>query len=312
MLHRFADQERGNAGHDPGELRTRLARLRRTGRELVSVDEIVRRAAENDFGDTSPIAFTVDDGYADFASVASLVFAEFDCPVTVFLVTGALDSHEWFWWDRISACFEQSETRQVTIDIGAAPLHLSWSSVDERLRIETQLMETLKLVDDNEKQRVVALLPSALDVKLPVLPPLKYAAMSWDDVRVCATHGVTFGAHTVTHPILSRVGALESRREILNSWQRLTQEIPGAMVDVFCYPNGRSGDFSEREIATLKELGVGSAVTTRPGYVTAAETRSAPSRRYALPRFPYADQARDFIQIECGIERVKAAARGGS
>lgn len=310
MMHRFADRERGNAGHDSDELRARLARLRRSGREVVSVEEIVRRASANALGNSSPIAFTVDDGYADFASVASSVFAEFDLPVTVFLVTGALDSHDWFWWDRISACFEQSEMRQVTIHIAGEQLHVSWSSVEERLRVETQVMEALKLVGNSERQRVASLLPSVLDVDLPDIPPLKYAPMTWDDVRVCATRGATFGAHTVTHPILSRVGPLESRSEIMTSWQRLTEEIPDAMSDVFCYPNGRSEDFSEREIETLTEVGAGSAVTTRPGYVTAAELQSAMNRRYTLPRFPYSDERRDFAQIEYGIERVKAAVRG--
>lgn len=312
MMHRFADRERGNAGHDPAVLRARLAQLRRTGREVVSVDEIVRRARADELGDSAPIAFTVDDGYADFANVAFPVFAEFDCPVTVFLVSGVLDGRNWFWWDRISACFELTEVRQVTLDIAGEAKHLAWNGSQERFRVEVEVMEALKVVSNSEREQVLAVLPGALDVSLPALPPSKYAPMSWEDVRACGARGASFGAHTVTHPILSRVGVAQSRYEIVESWRRLSNEVPGAVANVFCYPNGRAEDFSEREIETLNELGVDSAVTTRPGYVTAADLRSDASRRFTLPRFGYSDDAGEFAQIELGIERVKAALRRGA
>ena len=118
MLHRFADPEFGGVGHDPKLLRDNLAALRRAGREVISLQEMIRRVQEEDLGGSSPIAFTVDDGYADFPAVGAPVFAEFDCPVTVFLVSGALDGPCWFWWDRVTAAFQRTPLRRVVLTIG--------------------------------------------------------------------------------------------------------------------------------------------------------------------------------------------------
>jgi hypothetical protein len=101
MLHRFRDVEAGNGGHDPQVLRANLSWLRAKNFSLLSLTELLDRLAEG-----APIkraiSFTVDDGYADFAHVAAPVFAEFDCPVTVFVTSGFLDGQHWCWWDRVA------------------------------------------------------------------------------------------------------------------------------------------------------------------------------------------------------------------
>src|SRR3954471_8781378 len=71
MFHRFRDPELGNDGHDPAFVRAMLATLRQSGRELTSVDAIAEDARDGGFGGRSPIAFTVDDGYADFATTGA-------------------------------------------------------------------------------------------------------------------------------------------------------------------------------------------------------------------------------------------------
>lgn len=133
--------------------------------------------------------------------------------------------------------------------------------------------------------------------------------MTWSDARACAARGATFGAHTVTHPILSRVEAAAARCEIATSWRRLREEgLP--TTDVFCYPNGEPPDFTAREPALLRELGFAAAVTTIPGYVTSANYRSlGEDAAYLLPRFSLPRCAADFVQISSGFARAKLALR---
>jgi peptidoglycan/xylan/chitin deacetylase (PgdA/CDA1 family) len=308
MLHRFADQGRGNPGHDPAVLRANLAELRRSGRELVSVDEIIRRALQNDFRGSAPVAFTVDDGYADFATVGSAVFAEFDCPVTVFLVSGVLDGDGWYWWDRISAALEQTTRQDVTLTVSGRTRRFAWATAEERSRVEVDLMEALKVVPETERLYLLDLLAAELAVSLPSRPPELYAPMTWEQVRACGARGATFGAHTVTHPILSQLSDDAARREIRTSWERLRQET-SATTDVFCYPNGGPGDFSDRETALLSELGFGSAVTTLSDHVMAPRQGCPADARYRIPRFSYPDDTADFAQITSGIERAKITLR---
>ena len=79
-------------------------------------------------------------------------------------------------------------------------------------------------------------------------------------LRASERKGMQFGPHTVTHPILSRAPQANMREELATSWARLRTEAEGA-VPIFCYPNGQPGDYGEREVRVLRELGLRAAVT---------------------------------------------------
>src|SRR6476469_2713535 len=117
-LHRFADRDRGNTGHDPAGVRADLAYLRRNRYELVSLANLAARLRDRDSRLGKTVAFTVDDGYADFASVGIRIFAEFDCPVTVFVVTGAVDAGGWYWWDRLQQTVARARIGKLDFDLG--------------------------------------------------------------------------------------------------------------------------------------------------------------------------------------------------
>src|SRR5262249_43066013 len=58
-----------------------------------------------------------------------------------------------------------------------------------------------------------------------------------------AASGFELGAHTVNHPILSRIPFEEARDEILESRRRIEAEV-GRCSPVFCYPNGKTEDYT--------------------------------------------------------------------
>ena len=91
-LHRFTEPEHGVVGHDAAALRDHLAYLRRYRYRLLSMTDILKLLDEGVSDSRTPaVAFTVDDGHAGFARVAVPIFAEYDCPVTLFVPTGFLD-----------------------------------------------------------------------------------------------------------------------------------------------------------------------------------------------------------------------------
>jgi peptidoglycan/xylan/chitin deacetylase (PgdA/CDA1 family) len=134
---------------------------------------------------------------------------------------------------------------------------------------------------------------------------LRYAPLSWDDIRFLGERGVMFGPHSVSHPILSRASAAQADEEIGVSWKRLRSETE-AVVPVFCYPNGQRDDFGEREMKAVARHGLVAAVATHPGFVTADGFRLAP---YALPRFAYPEEKNRLVQLLCGLERAIALVR---
>jgi len=311
MMHRFADRDRGNPGHDVDALRAHLEYLRRRRYDLVSLAELVQRLRANDSRLYRTVAFTIDDGYADYATAGAPVFAAFDCPATVFVVTGVTDGRGWYWWDRVRASFEQSGKRSTAMPIGATTLQLEWTDTGGAARAARRVVDALKRVPDVERRRVVDAIPALLDVELPASPPPRYESMTWDQIRACGGGVTTFGAHTVSHPILARTDDASARFEIEESWRRLRAETDAA-VSVFCYPNGCPGDMTSREVALLRGVGIDAAVTSTTGYASKARWSAGPDAPYFVPRFSYGGFLSELAQIVSGVERMKMAIRGRS
>ena len=309
MLHRFRDPERGIEGTDPALVRRALGLLRRRRFELVSLGDLYRRLR----GDGPPlrraVTFTVDDGYADQAEIGAPVFAAFDCPVTTFVTTAFLDGGLWFWWDRIGWVFRQTRRRRVRVDVAGERLDLTWATPEQRTLVASDFIARCKAVSDAEKLAAILALASEADVALPDVPPPDCAPMTWEQLRACEGRGMSFGPHTVTHPILSQVDDAQSRREIVDSWARLREQAR-APVPVFCYPNGGWADFGPREIATIREGGLAGAVVGAWGFADVREFGGAdPDAPFRVKRIPFPDDVPYVVQYVSGVERLKMALR---
>jgi peptidoglycan/xylan/chitin deacetylase (PgdA/CDA1 family) len=307
MLHRLTDPDTGATGDDPRELRRTLAFLRRRGYELVGIEEMFRRlGASEDPGDLG-VAFTLDDGYAEQVRVAGPIFAEFDCPATVFLTTGFLDQALWQWWDRIEYVFEGCRVRRITASLADATLDYRWEDSRGRDAARDDFTARCKRVPDAEKLAGIARLAVAAGVELPFEVPARYAPMSWSEVRTWERKGMTFGPHTVTHPILSQASGVQSRQEIHGSWARL-REMADRPVPIFCYPNGQPEDLGPREWDAIRASGLTGALTTTIGYARAPEFRARPENPFLVPRFPYPNDHRVAALFASGADRIRRAA----
>jgi peptidoglycan/xylan/chitin deacetylase (PgdA/CDA1 family) len=304
MMHRFAMPDLGVQGHDPVVLVQHLEYLRRRGYALLSMTDLLDHLDGDVPLKNKAVVFTIDDGYADFGEVAAPIFVRYDCPVTVFLVTDFVAGRLWNWFDRISWAFAHSTRREVTIEIAGERLQLRWTTPAERERSSDEIVRRLKGVVDVVKEELIGTVSRVLEVEIPERAPNEYRAMNWNEVRALSGRGVTFGPHTVTHPILSQVDDGRAEREISESW-RAVREATEAAVPVFCYPNGGPGDFSSREKEYVARAGMKAALTTLPGCVEGNRLTMTPSDRFSLPRFPYFDDKQRFVQNATGIEAMK-------
>lgn len=305
MLHRFADPQYGNDGHSVQNLRANLAFLRRNRFRLIRLSQLLDELDGDGFAATPAVAFTVDDGYGDFLRVAAPVFAEFDCPVTVFLTTAFVDGGFWMWWDKILWAFR--ETTRTSIDMQVDKRHCRYGLEDAaaRSRGAADLIEKLKRVAEPVMQSAVEELLRVAEVELPREVPDMCLPMTWDDVRQCARQGVTFGPHTVTHPILSQVDDHRALAELEGSWQRL-RDATSAAIPVFCFPNGDYASFTDRERQNAQAMGMRACVLAQQDFVTSrCALPDASSSITELPRFAYTGDSAQFRQIIGGVGRVK-------
>jgi peptidoglycan/xylan/chitin deacetylase (PgdA/CDA1 family) len=197
------------------------------------------------------------------------------------------------------------ETRKTVLNLrlSGETLVIRWQNSAARRRASEQVVERLKRVADSVKEDLIGEIASELEVSLPDTVPSRDRAMTWQQVRACARNGVTFGAHTVTHPILSQVDSARAEREILESWRTVSAETDAA-VPVFCYPNGTPADFSSREKRSVASAGMRAALSTVDGSLVSTVSGLEIADRFAIPRFCYAEKKASFVQIASGLEAL--------
>ena len=210
------------------------------------------------------VAVTVDDGYRDFYETAYPVLQAYGIPATVYLVTDFLDGQAWAWWDQVHYCFQRSRLETVSVPLGQESLEFALRTSKERGQAADRLIETLKTLPNAVRLQVLGSLPSLFQVALPEEAPPEAAFLRWEEVRRMAGQGIEFGVHTRTHPILAALNEQELAAEILESRDRLAQELSQPPIH-FSYPNGRWVDIGEAALRAVKQAGFLTAMTTEAG-----------------------------------------------
>jgi len=280
-LHRFGSPRTAMAGMSLDLLDEILSRLEHEGYRYLDLGDAVGRISRGARLPHRSVAFTVDDGYADF-ELAAAVFRRHSCPVTVFLTTGFIDRSAWQWWDEVEYCCLEAAPGEYSVE-GAQQVLALPAGPEARIPLIQELWKQCKRLEDPDMRRFVRALREATGCSLPSPPPATYAPMSWDKIRALESDGARFAPHTVTHPILSRADDQQAEREISESWRRVRDELRDP-VPIFAYPNGEPGDFGEREFRILEAAGLEGAVTTLRGSITVSSYRNTPHGRFELPR----------------------------
>lgn len=287
-----------------------LARLKRDGFRFLSLEEAVLGLEKRGAMPARSVVFTVDDGYSDFARGAE-VFFKYSCPVTVFLTTGFIDGDRWMWWDEIEfLCLHGPAGVHVPLP-GGPEVALAGGGPARRIATAEKLWAVCKQLSEATKRDFIHALSSSLGVDVPDRPVSSYAPLSWNDIRSLESRGASFAPHTVTHPILSRLSRSQCAWEIGESWRRLRQEVTHP-VPILAYPNGKRGDFGEREFDLARQAGLGAGVTMTLEYASARQFRASPGR-YAIPRFAEPGDPDDACRAGSGfylVARFMRAAGG--
>jgi peptidoglycan/xylan/chitin deacetylase (PgdA/CDA1 family) len=121
-------------------------------------------------------------------------------------------------------------------------------------------------------------------------------------VRLADGGTIEIGAHTVTHPILSKLSVEEQEREITAS-KRTIEDKLRIPVSSFAYPFGNQADFNRQTVRVVERAGFLRACSATPGV---ARSGRSP---FALPRIPVKDWSEERFLAELaslGIHRGAA------
>lgn len=306
MYHRFTDlQANASGGLTARQFKDQLRYLRRHF-TVISLEQLVHHHRHEIPLPARAVVLTIDDGYADFYRVALPVLEKFGMPATLYATTEFISQRIWMWPDKISFLLKVTRGQQLPVDFTTEShsIHQTFDlqTRDERSHAAATLIEFAKQLPQQTKETFIQQLAEQLDTELPVTPPKDYAAMTWDQLRELPARGVTVGAHTRHHPILSQVPETDLEDEILGSKQHLEAELDQP-VDHFCYPNGTPADYTPAVINTVKQAGFMSATAA---YFAA----DVMDDLYTIKRHGVDDDMFQFQKATSGFEYLSHRLRG--
>jgi len=218
------------------------------------------------------VCVTFDDGYADNERIALPILQKFKIPATFFIASGYSDGGIMFNDVLIEAVSQAPDGVYDLSRLGLGVLAIH-SCATRRAAIN-ELLDQLKYLEPSRRKEAVEGIAEMLGVAVP-----HDLMMGAEQIQHLHTAGMEIGGHTTNHPILAAVNDDQARVEIEENRRHL-EEITGAPIRLFAYPNGKPGrDYGTQHVEMVKLAGYSAAVSTSPGI---ANHRSD---RFQLPRF---------------------------
>jgi peptidoglycan/xylan/chitin deacetylase (PgdA/CDA1 family) len=250
--------------------------LRRSGVDLISLDEMHRRMTEGNFSRRF-VCLTFDDGYRDTLQWAYPILKEAEVPFAVYVPTSFPDRLGELWWLALEAVIARNSRIGLMID--GRDCKFDCRTVAEKRALFDELYWWLRgRPTEAELRSVVRNLAAFYHVDIAAF--CNELCMSWTELaQLAADPLVTIGAHTVNHPMLAKLPKEAARSEI-----DLSRSVIEAALAVrprhLSYPFGDRTSSAAREFDIAAELGFKTAVTTRPGVLFAEHSQCMT----ALPR----------------------------
>ncbi len=235
--------------------------LRRSGLDLVSLDEMHRRMIERDFSRRF-VCLTFDDGYRDTMKWAYPILKEESVPFAVYVPTSFPDRLGELWWLALEAVIARND--HIGLQIDGRNRTFDCRTVAEKRALYDEMYWWLRgMPTETEMRDVVRNLAACYHVDIAAF--CNELCMSWEEIAELATdHLVTIGAHTVNHPMLAKL-PIEAVRSEMDLSRSVIEAALSMRPQHLSYPIGDRSSAGPREFAIAAELGFKTAVTTRPG-----------------------------------------------
>ena len=267
MYHRVAD-----IPVDPFGLAVKPARFEEQidaltrARRVVHLHELAKAEQSRSSRDKPLVAVTFDDGYHDVYRNARRILRRHDCPMTLFVTTGAIEAGREFWWDAVCRIFLETEFLPSNLSFEVAGKIRRWSvpAFDQKRGREDifyEIWAELRKWPYDEQIRGVDELGKWAGCSLVARE--SHRAMTKREVRDISDGLVVIGAHTVTHPTLPVHRFEDQYHEIAES-RRACEEFIDGPVNAFAYP---FGDYDDATVSAVRQAGFSWACTVNAGVV---------------------------------------------
>ena len=301
-FHRFSGNGEGHRGGLPINKFAQDMRYLTRHYRVVSLRDLSEEL-QNDAVQPYTVAVTVDDGYHEVFTLAAPILKRYGVPASFFVVSDFIEGRLWLWTDRFDWVFDRASRNRAEFFHRGSVHHLDLRETADRQRAQEQWVKYAKRLPVSERDELLEAIAQAAGVEVPVAPPTGYRPMTWAQLRALAADGFDVGAHTRTHPILSRVDPRQLRVEVEGCKEQMEQRL-GCRVRHLAYPNGRREDYSAEAVAAAARAGYVAAVTTVQGANTSLTPLLELHRIGARP-----EHLARFAQSLSGFEELRRRAQ---
>lgn len=243
---------------------------------VVSLDQFTEALARGSFaGPTCLVTF--DDGWCDTFTAAWPALRRHATPAVVFLPVAYIGTEDTFWQERLGhvlfeACRQARERRDVADAVAPILAAVGLGDLAEvpADRLRQRVVDRVRVVKADaaiDTARLLAQLTAVIGHNAAAHPLDRF--MTWDEVRAMAAGGITFGAHSESHRIMTRLSPPEVVREVEAPRDRIVEELKTA-VRAFSYPNG---DWNPVVSGAVRQAGYQVAFSMDRGIVAAGDDR---------------------------------------
>ena len=226
-----------------------------------------------------PLVLTFDDGYRDNYTHAFAFATELQIPFTIFLIPCYIETGGRFWWLEGKHLVKFAQIDDVIVE--GYKYSLKRTEDQERLAqlIDTRLRHSRAVAEREAYLKTIRKslnISSATTIEDELDVPLTWAEIG----KMAESILVSFGAHTLHHPVLSYLADPEEVKREVDDCKEILEQNLNRSVNTFAYPIGKFEHFGEQGIQAVKEAGYKWALTTTEAINT---PKSDP---YLLNRLP--------------------------
>lgn len=257
--------------------------MRYVGRrfEVVDLDRVLEAVRGERPLPRRAVLLTFDDAYRDFGEVAWPILRELGLPAVLFVPTGFPDRPKRrFWWDRLHGAVGNASPGRLRSALARRGLDGTVGGTTEVPRpLKRRLKEMPHDVAMQEVDELCRELRDGADGDHGAGDGGEKReegdVLGWTELRGLVEEGLEIGAHTRSHPLLTRLRPAAAREEITGSRRDLVSELWRA-PRAFCYPGGYH---DERVVSMVREAGYDVAFTMLDGHNRIPETDPLRIRR---------------------------------
>lgn len=238
--------------------------LVREAYEVVTMDEALEiLRGEKQVGRAAAV-ITMDDGYRDVYDHAWPVLQGLGLPAIVYVPTALIGTPQLLDHDRLYWLVHQATERGLDL---REPLEAAGLTPEHATRLcatrdSARVTDRLNYQPLAVRQPILESLETALGISRTAYPS-GYQLLDWDQIREMAEGGISFGAHSDRHLILTLESEVAAEREIRRS-QRVLEAQLQRPAKHFAYPNGY---YNQTIRQMVERAGFASATTTNRSLV---------------------------------------------